>query len=49
MEPMVKLKFVSKVGSMGKTKMHVLIPKHYHETAKKMLGKQVRIVIDDEI
>jgi hypothetical protein len=48
-EPMTKLKFISKVGTMGETKMHVLIPKPYHELAKKMLGKQIRIVMDDEI
>ncbi len=48
-EPMTKLKFISKVGTMGETKMHILIPKPYHEIAKKLLGKQIRIVVDDEI
>ena len=36
-------------GSMGDEKYHILIPKHLHAVAKTLRGKQVKVVIDDEI
>lgn len=46
---MTQIKFVAKMGSMGDGKYHILIPKHLHEIAKTLRGKQVKVVIDDEI
>lgn len=45
---LAQVKFVGKVSSMG-DKMIVVIPKDFHESTKKMKGKQVKITIDDEI
>jgi hypothetical protein len=45
----MKVKFVARLGTMGDDKMHVLVPKMHHDILKPLLGKQVRIVIDDEI
>jgi hypothetical protein len=46
---MTQMKFVAKMGSMGDEKYHILVPKHLHEVAKSLRGKQVKVVIDDEI
>jgi hypothetical protein len=48
-DSMAKVQFVGRVGPMGKDKLHVLIPKDKHEEIKDIIGKQVRITIDDEI
>jgi len=45
----MKVKFVVKLGTMGDDKMHVLIPKMHRDVLKPLVGKQVRVVIDDEI
>jgi hypothetical protein len=45
---MAKLKFVGKVSDMGDRKI-VYIPKEFHKAAERLQGKQVRIMIDDEI
>lgn len=44
---MTSVKFVGKISSMG-DKLIVVIPKDNHESVKKLRGKQVRVVIDDE-
>jgi hypothetical protein len=36
----MKLAFISRVGTLGPDKIHVLIPKENHEVAKKMLRKE---------
>jgi hypothetical protein len=45
----MKLAFISRVGTLGEDKMHVLIPKENHDVAKKMLRKRVKVLIDDEV
>jgi antitoxin component of MazEF toxin-antitoxin module len=45
---MTTLKFVGRVSSQGNN-LIVWIPKEFHKDAKQLKGKQVRIVIDDEI
>jgi hypothetical protein len=45
----MKLAFISRVGSLGDRKMHVLIPKEYHDIAMKMKKKRVKVLIDDEV
>lgn len=44
---LASVKFVGKISSMG-DKLIVVIPKEYHGEVKKLKGKQVRVVIDDE-
>lgn len=45
---MTTLKFVGRVSTQGNN-LIVWIPKEFHKDAKQLKGKQVRIVIDDEI
>lgn len=48
-KPNAKLAFISRVGTLGGDKMHVLIPKEYHDLAKRMNKKRVKVIIDDEV
>ena len=48
-ENMARIQFVARIGPMGKDKLHILLPKDKHEEASKLVGKQVRITIDDEL
>jgi hypothetical protein len=43
-----ELKFVGRIISKGKN-LIIWIPKEFHKYAKPLKGKQVRIVIDDNI
>ena len=45
---MAQLKFVGRISSQGKN-LIVWIPKEFHKEAKSLKGKQVRVVIDDNI
>jgi hypothetical protein len=45
---MTTLKFVGRVSTQGNN-LIVWIPKEFHKNAKQLKGKQVRIIIDDEI
>ena len=45
---MNQLKFVGRISSQGKN-LIIWIPKEFHKDAKPLRGKQVRIVIDDNI
>lgn len=44
----MQIKYVAKISSQGDN-LIVWIPKEFHDTARKMKGKQVKITIDDEI
>jgi len=43
-----RMKFVGRISTQGNN-LIVWIPKEFHKDAKQLKGKQVRIVIDDEI
>jgi hypothetical protein len=45
---MVKIKFVARLGTIGKDKFHILIPKEFHEEIRSLKGKQVKVIIDDQ-
>ena len=45
---MGQLKFVGRISSQGNN-LIVWIPKEFHKDAKPLRGKQVRIMIDDNI
>jgi hypothetical protein len=47
-EDMTSVKFVSTVSEMG-GRLIINIPASFKEKAEKLKGKQVRVVIDDEI
>jgi hypothetical protein len=42
------LKFVGRISTQGNN-LIVWIPKDFHKDAKQLKGKQVRVIIDDEI
>lgn len=48
MKGMTKFKFVGKISSMGDNKI-IWIPKEFHEKIGPLEGKQIRIVMDDEL
>jgi hypothetical protein len=48
MKQMTKFKFVGRISAMGQNKI-IWIPKEFHEAVAKLEGKQIRIVLDDEI
>lgn len=45
---MASLKFVSTISEMG-GRLIINIPASFKEKAEKLKGKQIRVVIDDEI
>ena len=45
---MAKIRFVVKISDMGDRKI-IYIPKIHHKNAEKMKGKQVLILVNDEI
>ena len=45
---MSQLKFVGRISTQG-SNLIVWIPKEFHKDAKPLRGKQVRIMIDDNI
>ena len=44
-----KFKFVGTISRMGDKNRVIWIPQKYHDDIEQFEGKQVRIVIDDEI
>jgi hypothetical protein len=45
-ERLAELRFVGKISKMG-DRMIITIPPEYHEQAKKLKGKHLRVVADD--
>ncbi len=45
---MSQLKFVGRISTQGKN-LIIWIPKEFHKDAKILKGKQVKIVVDDNI
>jgi len=43
-----QLKFVGRISSQGKN-LIIWIPKEFHKDAKALKGKQIKILIDDNI
>jgi 5-methylcytosine-specific restriction endonuclease McrA len=43
------LQYVGKIHSAGKDKFHVIVPKQFNEKIKDLTGKQVKIILDDEL
>lgn len=44
-----KFKFITTISQMGKEKKIIWIPKRYHDKIAEFEGKQIRVVIDDEL
>lgn len=44
-----KFKFVGRISKMAEDDRIIWIPKRFHEQIRDFEGKQIRIVIDDEI
>jgi hypothetical protein len=45
---MTQLKFVGRISTQG-TNLIIWIPKEFHKDAKPLKGKQVKILVDDNI
>ncbi len=45
---LTKVKFVAKVTKMGDKRI-IIVPKDFHDAVEVLEGKQVRVVVDDEI
>jgi antitoxin component of MazEF toxin-antitoxin module len=45
---MTKVKFVSTVSKMGDKRL-IIVPKDFHDELDNLKGKQVKIIIDDDI
>jgi hypothetical protein len=45
---MAVVKFVARISDMGE-KQIIIIPKDFHKLSAKMKGKQVKVILDDEI
>jgi antitoxin component of MazEF toxin-antitoxin module len=45
---MTQLKFVGRISKQGKS-LIIWVPKEFHKAAQPLKGKQVRVVVDDEI
>ena len=45
----MKIVFVAKLGAMVEDKFHVIVPKHYNDKVRDLRGKQVKIILDDEL
>jgi hypothetical protein len=46
-ESLAELRFVGKISKMG-DRMIITIPPEYHEQARKLKGKHLRVVADDQ-
>lgn len=44
-----KLKFVSTVSKMGEGNKVIYVPRRYLDRIKEFEGKQIRVIIDDEL
>jgi hypothetical protein len=45
----LKIVFVAKLGAMTPDKFHVIIPKQFNDKIRNLRGKQVKIILDDEL
>ena len=45
----LKIVFAAKLGRMTEGKFHVIIPKQFNDKVKNLHGKQVKIILDDEL
>ena len=45
----LKIVFVAKLGRMAEDKYHVIIPKQFNSKIKNLHGKQVKMILDDEL
>lgn len=45
---LTKVKFVAKVTKMGDKRI-IIVPKDFHDDVEVLEGKQVRVIVDDEI
>jgi hypothetical protein len=45
----LKIVFVAKLGRMTDDKFHVIIPKQYNDKVRNLHGKQVKMILDDEL
>jgi hypothetical protein len=48
MKGLAKFKFIGKISNMGDNRI-IWIPKEFHEKISVFEGKQIRIVMDDEL
>jgi hypothetical protein len=46
---MGKFKFVGSISDHGKDQKVIWIPKRFHDDIEEFRGKQIRIIIDDDI
>lgn len=46
---MATVKFVAKISKMGDRKLVINIPKDFFNKVDKLIGKQLKVTIDDEI
>ena len=46
---MTTVKFVAKISKMGDRKLVINIPKDFFNKVDKLIGKQLKVTIDDEI
>lgn len=45
----LKIVFVAKLGAMTPDKFHVMVPKQFNDKIRNLKGKQVKIVLEDEL
>ena len=45
----LKIVFVAKLGAMSEDKFHIMVPKQFNEKIRNLKGKQVKIILDDEL
>ena len=45
----LQIVFVAKLGTMGEDKFHVIIPKQFNDKIRNLKGKQVKLIMDDEL
>jgi hypothetical protein len=46
---LVQLKFVASLSKSGKDRNIIIIPKQFKKETDKLLGKQIKVILDDEI
>ena len=44
-----EIKFISSIGSLGRDRLIVNIPKKYHDQAREMKGKEVIVIIREAL
>jgi hypothetical protein len=45
----LKIVFVAKLGAMSADKFHIMVPKQFNDKIKNLKGKQVKVIMDDEL